>query len=346
MRHFCSVPYIYTLEITSACNAHCAGCGNVFPRGNLHITEENCQTILERISPYVEMLRVTGGEPTVSPVFAKIIKALDQVGKPIVVFTNGLWKTPDDVIENLSRCQNLDGILVSLHGHSASSYQAFTGGDHFSTVLDNIQRASEAGIRVNTNTILTRKNIGHMPEVVEVASRAGAEVIAFSRYYGVPIPGLADLSPEEFKIAVQQVARFRDDGKAVKFNNNIPLCLGGELTQACPAGDTHCTISPSCKVRLCNHSPHKVGDILETPIEQIWQSADVLRWREQIPSMCRQCEAFDLCKGGCRANAQANGLTADPLACGPYHRMPELPPPVWHALPGESFPRAGFSVHK
>ena len=346
MTPFCSVPYIYTLEITSACNANCVGCGNVFPRGNLHITAEDCQRVLERISPHVEMLRITGGEPTLSPTFADILRTLDRLGKPIVVFTNGLWEKPHHTIEILRNCHNLDGILVSLHGYSAASYQAFTDGDHFSTIVANIQRASEAGIVVNTNTILTHKNIDHMPEVVELATQAGAQVVAFSRYYGVPIADLTDLSAEEFKFAVQQVASFRAAGRAVKFNNNIPLCLGGELTQACPAGDTHCTISPTCKVRVCNHSPYEVGDILATSIEQIWQSDRVKRWREQVPAICRQCVAFDLCKGGCRANAQANGLSTDPLACGPYRIMPKLPPPIQHSLRSESFPRACFSLHE
>jgi radical SAM protein with 4Fe4S-binding SPASM domain len=346
MTDFCSVPYIYTLEITSACNAHCLGCGNVFPRGNLHITAENCQCILERISPHAEMLRITGGEPTLSPTFSEILQALDRLGKPIVVFTNGLWEQPPYIIEVLRSCQNLDGILVSLHGHSASAHKAFTGVDHFSTVVANIQRASKADILVNTNTILTRKNIYHMPKVVELATQAGAQVVAFSRYYGVPIPGLTDLSAEELKFAVQQVVSLRAAGRTVKFNNNIPLCLGGELTQACPAGDTHCTISPTCKVRVCNHSPYEVGDILETPIEQIWRSDRVRRWREQVPAMCTRCVAFDLCRGGCRANAQANGQSADPAACGPYHVRPKLPPPIRHSLDRKSLPRACFSVHQ
>lgn len=345
MTEFCSAPYIYTFEITSACNARCVGCGNVFPHDGVHITARDCQVILRHVS-HPEMFRVTGGEPTLSPEFAEIMQLLDQQGKPIVVFTNGAWAKPDDVVRILRACKNLDGILVSLHGHTAASYQAFTHTDHFSTVLTNIHRAREAGIAVNTNTILTHRNIDHMEQVVEIATRAGAQVVAFSRYYGSPIPGLTDLSPEQYKYAVDQVARLRTAGKQVKFNNNIPFCLGGELTQACPAGDTHCTISPAGKVRLCNHLPYEVGDILRTPIEQVWQSHVVQEWRGQIPAMCQRCVAFDLCKGGCRANARANGSATDPLACGPCQTMPKPPAPVQHLLWGKSFPKANFSLHQ
>jgi radical SAM protein with 4Fe4S-binding SPASM domain len=345
MMGFCSAPYIYTFEITAACNANCVGCGNVFPHDGAYITARDCQVVLEHIS-HPEMFRVTGGEPTLSPEFAGIMQLLDGQGKPIVVFTNGAWEKPDAVVETLRACKNLDGILVSLHGHSAASYQAFTRRDHFRLVLSNIRRASEAGIAVNTNTILTHRNIAHMADVVETATRAGAQVVAFSRYYGVPIPGLTDLSPGQYKYAVGQVARLRAAGRQVKFNNNIPFCLGGALTQACPAGDTHCTISPVGKARLCNHSPYEVGDILKTNIEQIWQSDAVQAWRGQIPVMCQQCAAFELCKGGCRANARANGLDTDPLACGPCKTMPEPPAPIRHALCGESFPNVDFSFHK
>jgi len=345
MTPFCSVPYIYTLEITAACNANCVGCGNVFPHDDSHLTPEQCHVVLRNISPYAEMFRITGGEPTLTPVFAEIMQAIDALEKPIVVFTNGFWEKPRALMGILQGCQHLDGILVSLHGYSASSCKAFTGGDHFSDVLLNIRLATEAGITVNTNTILTQENVDHIPEIVELATQAGAEVVAFSRYYGVPIPGLTDLSDEQFRLAVRQVARLRAAGRAVKFNNNIPLCLGGELTQACPAGDTHCTISPEGKVRVCNHSPYELGNILTTPIERIWQSAPVQRWREQIPAMCGECVAFDLCRGGCRANAQANGRTVDPSARGPYRAMPELPPPIQHLLHGASVPRPRFSLH-
>ena len=346
MMNFCLVPYIYTLEITSECNVNCVGCGNVFAHGDLYMEPEQLRIALDRISPYAEMLRVTGGEPTLSPAFGEIVQLVDGLGQPFVVFTNGFWRDPLAVIDVLRGCRNLDGILVSLHGHTVSAFRAFTGGDHLWTVAANIQRASDAGITVNTNTILTHQNINHMAEVVDLATRFGAQVVAFSRYYGVPIPGITDLSAYQFKSAVERVAGFRADGRYVKFNNNIPLCVGGELTQACPAGDTHCTISPAFKVRICNHSPYEVGDILDTGIKEIWQSERVQRWREQIPTMCRKCAAFDLCKGGCRANAAANGLSTDPLACRPYQAVPEDFPPIQHSLPGGSFPRARFSLRE
>ncbi len=343
MTRFCSAPYVYTFEITSACNANCAGCGNVFPHDGTHLTASDCRAILNHLS-HPEMFRVTGGEPTLCPEFAPILRLLDSQRKPIVVFTNGAWEDPDAVVDTLRACTHLDGILVSLHGHDAASHRAFAGTDHFSTILANVRRARQVGIAVNTNTILTHRNIDHMAEVVDVATGAGAQVVAFSRHYGLPIPGLTDLSPQQYRTAVEQVARLRAAGRLVKFNNNIPFCVGGALTQACPAGDTHCTISPTGTARLCNHSPLEVGDLLHMPIDRLWRSEAVARWRRQVPEMCRQCAAFELCRGGCRANAHANHLAADPLACGPSRAKPRAAP-IRHALWGDSFARAAFSRH-
>ncbi len=346
MRNYCSVPYVYTLEITSACNARCVGCGNVFARSSAYIAPENAHTIFTRISPHAEMIRLTGGEPTLSPVFAEIIKIFNQLQKPLVVFTNGYWQNPEKVLETLSACNNLDGILISLHGYNASSYKAFVRGDHFQTVVNNICRATEAGISVNTNTILTQENIAHMEEVVDLALESGAKVVAFSRYYGVPIPGLTDLTPEQYQYAVNRVVSLRDAGQPVKFNNNIPLCLGGTLTQACPAGDTHCTISPKGKVRVCNHSPYEVGDILSTPITEIWQSQRVHNWRTQSPAVCRDCAVFDLCRGGCQAHANANGLTQDPLIRTPLNIFPSFSDFKHHSLHRDAYPQIHFSMRE
>ena len=60
--------------------------------------------------------------------------------------------------------------------------------------------------------------------------------------------------------------------------------------------------------------------------------------------MCRQCAAFELCRGGCRANAHANRLAVDPLACGPCYAKPKVAP-IRHALWGASFAKAAFSRH-
>ncbi|HNT25428.1 MAG TPA: radical SAM protein [Anaerolineales bacterium] len=345
MNQFCSVPYIYTFEITAACNAHCAGCGNVFARTDLHITPQQCQAILSNVGSHIEMIRITGGEPTISPAFAEVIKLFDSLDKPIVVFTNGFWQHPQKVVENLSACQNLDGILVSLHGFSPASYRAFTGGDHFDQVLASIHTASQAGLTVNTNMILTRQNIDHLPEAVDLALKAGAQVVAFSRYYGLPIPGVTDLTPQQYQSAVQQALEFRRTGLPVKFNNNIPLCLGGELTQACPAGDTHCTISPACQVRLCNHSAYSVGDILTTPIGEIWASQAVQQWRLGVPAPCQSCQMYEYCRGGCRANAQANQVEVDPLACTPFETADPLPT-IEHVLYAGARPRASFALRQ
>jgi len=347
MKTFCSVPYVYTLEITSACDFRCVGCGNVFPHMSCSLTPEQCSIALKRIAPYAEMFRITGGEPTRSPVFSSIIRQIDEIGKPWVLFTHGAWEAPETILTILKQCRSLDGILVSFHGHSAESYKAFTGQKKFDSVLFNIHLTASAGISVNTNTILTHKNIDNLPELVDLLMQAGASVVAFSRHYGAPIPGLTDISPAQYVAAIDQIMALRSEGKLIKFNNNIPFCLTGHTTQACPAGDTHCTITSSGKVRLCNHSPDEVGDILTTPIERIWQSGFIRQWRYDIPVMCKQCVAFEFCKGGCKAHARANNLEKDPLACGPYKEL-SLPPStaITHYLYRQAVPKFNCSIRK
>lgn len=345
MSPFCTTPYIYTLEIVSACNARCPGCGNVFehtprPEG---LTPQQMAQILERIGPYAEMLRVTGGEPTLSPFFAELLRQMDALGKPLVVFSNGCWPAPEPVIEALAACRHLDGVLISLHGPTPESHQAFTGVDTWARVVANVRRAHAAGLVVNTNTILTRHNLDRLEQVAETATQAGAHVVAFSRYYGQPLSGLTDLTPAEMQHAVQQIAHLRAQGYKIKFNNNLPFCLAETPTQICPAGDTHCTISPTAQVRLCNHSPLVAGDILTTPVAQIWQSPVVQAWRAGGSPTCQRCAAYAVCRGGCRAHAQANHADTDPLAGQGFTQPPAQPRPQ-HRLLASAIPKAAFAV--
>ncbi len=311
-----------------------------------HMTVEQVNRIAARIADFVEMLRITGGEPTLSPVFQEVLRIVDGLNRPLVLFTNAAWRHPRAIIDSLGACRNLDGILVSLHGHNASAYQAFTQSNYFEQVLENIRAASRAGIVVNTNTILTRHNIGHLEELRDLVLASGAQVAAFSRYYGKPVPGVTDLPGESYRYALELIDAWRREGIPVKFNNNLPMCLGGVQTQACPAGDTHCTIDPWGKVRLCNHLPGPVGDLLTQSIAEIWRSPVLDAWRRQTPEICQGCAALDQCRAGCRAHARANNLVADPLACQPYSHQPEIQPPIHHRLLPDSIVKPCFSARQ
>jgi radical SAM protein with 4Fe4S-binding SPASM domain len=55
---------------------------------------------------------------------------------------------------------------------------------------------------------------------------------------------------------------------------------------------------------LCNHSPITAGNIFENELEEILFSDYSKAWESAIPELCKPCEHWNLCKGGCRAASE------------------------------------------
>jgi radical SAM protein with 4Fe4S-binding SPASM domain len=330
-----AAPTTFTLELTADCNSACVGCGNVFSHSPAALSSEAWQTLLDRIAPYAVVLRLSGGEPTLHPEFDAVLRAVNALGKPFVLFTNGFWLDSEEVLEALCSCRNLDGILVSLHGPSAEIHGEFTGVDSFASVVGNIRQAVALGLRVSTNTVLTQAVFPYLEAMADFALGLGAWSAAFSRYYGPPLPGV-ELADDQLLEAAGRIATMHAADRRVRFNNSIPFCFSPTPTKQCPAGWSHATVDPWGRVRPCNHSAWILGDLGAEPITAIWQGEAAQRWRALVPEPCAGCEAFAHCRGGCKAQGLVRGNSHDPLIKGALTiaRRPEpverlvLPPTV------------------
>jgi radical SAM protein with 4Fe4S-binding SPASM domain len=307
-----ATPTTYTLELTSRCNSGCVGCGNVFERALGEMGIERWRHVLMKLKPHIVNVRVTGGEPTLHAQFEALIRLIDGLSVPFVIFSNGLWLDPSKTLAILLDCANLDGVLISLHGKDAVSHQAFVGIDSFDRVTTTIRLAAQAGLAVNTNTVLTRYNYRDIPAIVTLSRDLGARSAAFSRYYGPPTD-VTELPESEFRLAVAAAHRIQQQGFRVQFNNCVPLCFDGKPTKSCPAGITHCTVDPLGRVRPCTHAPHVLGDLFSQSITGIWHGQAANQWRALIPPICKTCVEFVRCRGACKAMAYHRNQDKDPL---------------------------------
>jgi radical SAM protein with 4Fe4S-binding SPASM domain len=270
---------------------------------------------------------------------------IDGLGVPFVLFSNGLWSDPDGKLKLLLGCANLDGVLISLHGCDRASHRAFAGVDSFNRVATTIRQAAQAGLAINTNTVLTRYNYQHIPEIVTLSQNLGASFTAFSRYYGPPTP-VTDLSEKEFRLAVASIEELRRQRSRVQFNNCVPVCFDGQPTKSCPAGITHCTIDPRGRVRPCTHAPHILGNLFSQSITEIWQDPAAIQWRGLIPTECKTCAEFVRCRGACKAVAYHLQRDKDPLIRRPLrHPLPVTSPSRIQLYAGAR-PRPNFALRE
>ena len=327
---------LFFLELTPACNNACVGCGNVFAsdRSFQPLSAREWYLVLDKIAPSACFFEITGGEPTLHPQFREIIRHVETLRIPFNLLTNGRWTEPDSIINLLTRASCLNSILVSLHGASANSHEAFTGvPGSFAETVDNIRRAVDAGLSVTTSTVLTRQNRSEIEAIVALGQELGASDAAFERYIGVPLP---EWEPSEAELceAVTLIDVLGDtnghgetgknslrssiehlsfDDKPVRFGVPIPHCFVVNSSHGCRAGTAQATVDPEGNVRPCNYAPVQCGNLLIQSLEEIWQSAVMEEWRRMVPDECLKCLDFEKCRGGCRAAAMMQGLTRDPL---------------------------------
>jgi radical SAM protein with 4Fe4S-binding SPASM domain len=320
-----SVPSFYSLELTPVCNNRCPGCGNVFidaPRArgtngkslSPRILRINAwERILDTIAPHAHRLSITGGEPTLHPDFALIIAALEQRGIPFTLFSNGRWSDPSCLIELLGQAPHCSGVLISLHGADADAHEAFSGvPGSFAETVQHIRLAAQAGIRVQTNTVLTRNNAHQIEAIVHLAQSLGAERAVFNRAIGV-FPEHLDLPPDDLFLVLQRVDQIGCQTNFTKIGSCVPQCFVASSATGCQAGTAFCTIDPWGNVRPCNHAPQIVGNVFDEPLETIWKSPVLDSWRNLGTNECMGCDMIAACGGGCRADVIIKGTRRDSL---------------------------------
>ena len=323
-----SVPFLYSLELTPACNNHCLGCYNVFTRDCTPrpLSVAQWGEIIWALGSHIHRLKLTGGEPTLHPEFEAIVSMLHEHDIPFALFTNARWHEPARLVAFLQAIPQCRGLLVSLHGATPVSHDAFSGvPGSFTETCANISQAVVAGLSVTTSTVITGCNWYEIEDIACLGQRLGANHAVFNRYLGNPLP---QIEPDENQLhqAIEAIDCLQHQGGRVKFGNCIPQCFHSSSSTGCLAGVAYCTIDPWGNVRPCNHAPLICGNLLEQSIEEIWHGEAMSHWRGLIAEQCWHCLELPHCHGACRAVAMIRGVERDPLIRHPILEKEPKPP--------------------
>jgi radical SAM protein with 4Fe4S-binding SPASM domain len=323
-----SAPILYSLELTAACNNHCPGCCNVFTQEHAlePLSAAQWREILVGLRPHIHRLKLTGGEPTLHSEFETIVATLHELDTSFALFTNARWCDPVRLIAFLQTVPQCRGMLVSLHGSTPASHDAFTRTPgSFDETCANVLRAVAAGLNVTTSTVITCHNWHAVEDIIRLSRKLGANYAVFNRYLGKSLPQI-EPGEDQLHQAIEAIGDLRRQGNRVKFGNCIPQCFHPSSSTGCVAGMAYCTVDPWGNVRPCNHAPLICGNLLEQPIEEIWRGEAMHRWRGMIAEPCLHCLELPRCHGGCRAVAMIKGVEKDPLMQAPIvEKELELP---------------------
>jgi MoaA/NifB/PqqE/SkfB family radical SAM enzyme len=253
---------------------------------------------LKRIG--VKHIGYSGGEPFLKERFLDILRVGHELGFHQVVSTNGTL-----IDENIGRMlvKYVDGIGISIDGPCPEVHDkirgvegAFNKAVKALSILNSLKK-NFAGI----GFVISKLNYREIPRMLDLARSLGVG-IGFQpvHIFGVVFPRKVNYSFEDIsfndedvtelaRIIQYLIAQGYCAGNPIKeeYVKGIVDFIRGEKKRLCVVGYLGLTIGPDGSVYPCSFS-HKVGNVRERSIEEIWKSPDYQKIRGIMLS-CKKC---------------------------------------------------------
>jgi len=168
------------VSLTAACNYACTYCvpdGKRLQAASYELSNDELVTAVKLLidAAGIEKLRLTGGEPLLSPKFDEFLPAVMQLGlSDVSLTTNGqLLPRKADIIAN----SGLKRINISLDTLDADAFRSIARSGDLATVLNGVELMQDAGLKVKINMVPMRTgNIGQILPMLEYCLDHGIEL--------------------------------------------------------------------------------------------------------------------------------------------------------------------------
>ena len=321
-----SAPFRMDLALTYSCNNRCVHCYSSSPSERAELPTRSWRRVLRRLADLgVPNVVFTGGEPTLRPDLADLVREAERLGLVCGLVTNGRRLADRSLAESLVSA-GLDYAQVTLESHRPEVHERITQvpGSWEETVAG-IRNLADLGIYVDVNATLSTLNLGDVRELASLAADLGADAVSLNRLIysgrGLEVREWFEPSPEETARAVEEMMdeaaeldlEFRWYG-VTRYCEMNPLESNAGL-KFCSACTITMAIEPDGTVIPCQSYYHPLGNMLRDDWGSIWGHplCEEIRKRRYAGEACGSCPLFSSCGGGCPLEARVR----------PY---PEAPP--------------------
>ncbi|MBW1871322.1 MAG: radical SAM protein [Deltaproteobacteria bacterium] len=315
-RQMVAFPTLAEIALTYGCQNRCLFCYASSPhREGEHklMTTPEVKRVMDKIfhEAHVPSLSFTGGESTLRPDLAELIRYGHNLGLRINLISNAIRLADFEYAQSLVAA-GLDSAQVSLEAADPAVHDKIVGkaGAYAKTIagISNLQRL---GIHVHTNTTLCAQNLGTAEELISFAvNRLKLKTLSMNMVIrtgqalddnnvGVTYRQVADRLPD-------LIARAASEGIRLVWYSPIPYCifnpvLHGLGAKSCACVDGILSIDPAGQVLPCSSFQNGIGSLLDKPFSKIFSSRQAAYWRKKkfLPPVCCDCPDGDVCGGGC-----------------------------------------------
>jgi radical SAM protein with 4Fe4S-binding SPASM domain len=328
------LPELAVFEVSSRCNLACTMCPRSLgrsPSGDSGDLPVQAFSRLENLLQQLDHAVLSWiGEPLLHPRLAEILRILKRHDLRVHITSNGMLI--DDEMARMLVAMGLDGLAISIDAADEAEYRRIRRGGSLLTVKDSIRRIQRmkrrmASIRpvLQIAFVAMRENASQFPDIVRLAQDLGIGQVTFGVVddFGLTeeyeLEEGAFLGPgasEAFKdaeelakaagidIGIESAHRFYralGDGPPQYLIDEIFfLRLDPTQTEAkgfrkgCIVPWLHTFVAHNGDVHPCCIADVAMGNIFETPFEEIWRGEAYQTFREKLrstdpPEICWHC---------------------------------------------------------
>ena len=307
---------IVSWNVTNACNMFCdhcyreAGC-----KAEEELSTEEAKTLLEQIARAgFKIMIFSGGEPLIRPDILELVSYATSLGLRSVFGTNGTLIT----LEMARKLKDAGamGMGISLDSMDKKKHNEFRKFDGaWEGAVQGMRNCRAVGLPFQIHTTVMDWNNHELEAITDFAVAEGA--VAHHFFFLVPTGRAKTIEAESLRAEQYEETLTRIMKKQTEVDIELkPTCapqfmriaaqmgIKTRFRRGCLAGTAYCIISPRGKVQPCAYLNMELGDVRETPFDEIWKNNEVLNTLRTLEYKggCGECEFKRAC-GGCRARA-------------------------------------------
>ena len=307
---------IVSWNVTNACNMFCdhcyreAGC-----KAEDELSTEEAKTLLEQIARAgFKIMIFSGGEPLIRPDILELVSYATSLGLRSVFGTNGTLITLE-MAQKLKDAGAM-GMGISLDSMDKKKHNEFRKFDGaWEGAVQGMRNCRAVGLPFQIHTTVMDWNNHELEAITDFAVAEGA--VAHHFFFLVPTGRAKTIEAESLRAEQYEETLTRIMKKQTEVDIELkPTCapqfmriaaqmgVKTRFRRGCLAGTAYCIISPRGKVQPCAYLNMELGDVRETPFDEIWKNNEVLNTLRTLEYKggCGECEFKRAC-GGCRARA-------------------------------------------
>lgn len=307
---------ILSWNVTNGCNMYCEHCyRDAGAKASDELSTVEGKKLIEEIARVgFKIMVFSGGEPLMRPDIYELVAYAREQGLRPVFGSNGTLITLE-VAKRLKKAGamamgiSLDSVDPVKHNRFRAFPQAWEG------ALHGMRNCREAGLPFQVHTTVVDWNYDELEQITDLAIELGA--MAHHFFFLVPTGRAVNIEQESLRAEQYESVLRRIMEKQQQVDIELkPTCapqfmriakqMGMNLrfTKGCLAGTSYCIISPKGDVQPCAYLNMPVGNVRQTPFDEIWRNNEIFHSLRQdtLKGGCGSCGYNKIC-GGCRARA-------------------------------------------